>query len=62
MIPNENDGKKIENIILEICCQIFQETRTQDPVQLIDTKQQSQGQLSEIETNFQGCIIVSTAT
>ena len=54
VIPNENDGKKIENISLEICSQIFQETRRiQDPVQLTDIKQKPHRQLSELEPNIQ---------
>ena len=45
--------EKIENVSLEICSQIFQETRRiQDPVQFTGRKQKPQRQLTELGSNI----------
>ena len=44
MIPRQNGGIKIENISMESCSQILEETkRIQDPVQFTDRKQNLKG-------------------
>ena len=50
--------EKIENLSLEICSQIFQETRRiQDPVHFTGRGQKPQRQLTELESNIHECVL-----
>ena len=63
MILNENDGKKPENVGLEACSQMFQESRRiQDPVQLTDVTKTSETIDRTRIQHLHVCIIVSIET